>query len=151
VTVEEVLTDSRELIIDQAYAALDRAHPAHYEAVGEPVTRQRLADLFDRVQRAVHDRDLTPVVRAAEQIAEERFHAGFDISEVQTAFNALEEAMWRRVVAVEPPAELAECIGLLATVLGAGKDALARSYVSLASHRHVPSLDLSALFQGATS
>ena len=59
--------------------------------------------------------------------------------------------MWRRVVAAEPPDALAECIGLLSTVLGAGKDALARTYVSLASHRRVPSLDLSALFEGATS
>lgn len=57
----------------------------------------------------------------------------------------------RGVVAAEPPSELAECIGLLGTVLGVGKDALARSYVSLASHRHVPSLDLSALCEGATS
>jgi hypothetical protein len=36
-------------------------------------------------------------------------------------------------------------------VVGAGKDALAREYVSMASHRHVPSLDLSALFRGTNS
>jgi hypothetical protein len=42
---------------------------------------------------------------------------------------------------------LAEAAGLLTTVLGAGKDALARTYVSLASEQHVPSLDLGALFQ----
>jgi hypothetical protein len=67
---------------------------------------------------------------------------------VQTAFNTLEEAMWKRVVADVPPAELAEAIGLLSTTLGFGKDALARRYVSLASARHVPTLDLSALFVG---
>jgi len=44
--------------------------------------------------------------------------------------------------------ELAESLGLLTTVLGVGKDALARTYVSLASHEHVPSLDLRALFEG---
>jgi hypothetical protein len=37
---------------------------------------------------------------------------------------------------------------LLTTVLGVGKDALARTYVSLASHEHVSSLDLRALFEG---
>ena len=56
--------------------------------------------------------------------------------------------MWRRVVAATPPDELAEAVGLLTTVLGFGKDALARKYVSLSSERHVPSLDLSALFGG---
>ena len=44
-----------------------------------------------------------------------------------------------------------EAIGLLTTVLGFGKDAVARKYLSLACKRHVPSLDLSALFAGVTS
>lgn len=151
VDVDEVLSSSRDLIIDQAFAALERARVVHYQVVGEPVARQRLTELFELVVQALRDRDLTPVVSAAERIAAQRFNAGFDIGEVQTAFNALEEAMWRQVVAAEPPAELARCIGLLSTVLGAGKDALARTYVGLASHRRVPSLDLAALFQGATS
>jgi hypothetical protein len=59
--------------------------------------------------------------------------------------------MWRRVISAEPPADLAEAIGLVSTVLGYGKDAVARKYLSLASKRHVPSLDLSALFAGASA
>ena len=37
-----------------------------------------------------------------------------------------------------------------ATQLGAGRDALARAYVSRASRQHVTSLDLGALFRGGT-
>jgi hypothetical protein len=37
----------------------------------------------------------------------------------------------------------------LNTILGYGKDTLARRYVSLASARHVPTLDLSAYFGSA--
>ena len=70
------------------------------------------------------------------------------IGEVQTAFNVLEESMWRHVVAEVPTDELVESLGLLSTVLGVGKDVLARTYVSLASHEHVTSLDLRALFEG---
>jgi hypothetical protein len=151
VPVDEILAGRREQIIGEAYQSLQRSHVTHYEAVGGPVTRQWLSELFELVVGAIRHRELTHVVRAAEEIAAQRFHAGFDIGEVQTAFNALEEAMWRQVVAAEPPTDLAEDIGLLSTVLGVGKDALARTYVSLASHRHVPSLDLSALFEGATS
>jgi hypothetical protein len=51
-------------------------------------------------------------------------------------------------VTTQPPEDLAEAIGLVGTVFGAAKDALARGYVSLASHHHVTSLDLSALFRG---
>ena len=104
--------------------------------------------MFDLVAGAIESRSLARLSAYADRIATERFEAGFDISEVQMAFNSLEEAMWRRVVAAEPPNELAEAIGLLSTVLGFGKDTVARKYVSLASRKHVPTLDLKALFSG---
>jgi hypothetical protein len=149
--VAVLLENSRTQVLDEAFAALESSHIARYQAGGEPLTRQRLADLHDLVVDAIRNRDLTGVTAYSQAVAEERFHAGFDISEVQTAFNCLEEAMWRRLVADEPQAELAEAIGLLSTVLGSGKDALARTYVSLAGHRKVTSLDLSALFHGTDS
>lgn len=148
--LDELLTESKARVLDEAYAALQRSHAIHYEAAGELFTRQRLAELFDLVVSAIRSRDLAAMSAYSEQLAADRFDQGFDISEVQAAFNALEEAMWRRVVAAEPLADLAEAIGLLSTVLGYGKDAVARKYVSLASNRHVPSLDLTALFAGTT-
>jgi len=149
--LDVLLSGAEAQILDESLAALQRSQVGHYAAAGEVFTRQRLADLFDLVVSGIRARDLTAVVSYAEKVADERYRAGFDISEVQTAFNSLEEVMWRRVVAAEPPEDLAEAIGLLGTVLGAGKDALARQYVSLATHRHVPSLDLTALFEGTDS
>ena len=67
---------------------------------------------------------------------------------MQTAFNALEEATWARMLAALEASQLAEALGLVTTVLGAGKDALARRYVSLAARAHAPSLDLRRLFAG---
>ena len=83
-----------------------------------------------------------------QQIAAERFTSGYDLSEVQNAFNALEGAIWTRVFAALEPGQYAEALGLVTTILGAGKDALAREYVSLATDTHAPSLDLRALFAG---
>ena len=100
---------------------------------------------------AVRDRDLSPVVGFADRVAEDRFVGGFDVSEVQIAFNALEAALWRRVVADCDTDDLAYSIGLVSTVFGQAKDAMARRYVSLATRRRVPSLDLSVLFRGADS
>lgn len=147
-SVEELLTQQRPEALEEAFTSLERAHPIHYERSGEELTRERLAELFDIVVAALRDRQLEPVSGYCQNLAEERFRSGFGISEVQTAFNVLEEAMWRRVVDGVPPAELAEAIGLLSTILGFGKDTVARTYVSLASERHVPSLDLSGLFAG---
>ena len=147
-SVEELLTQQRPEALEEAFTSLERAHPIHYERSGEELTRERLAELFDIVVAALRDRQLEPVSGYCQNLAEERFRSGFGISEVQTAFNVLEEAMWRRVVDGVPPAELAEAIGLLSTILGYGKDTVARRYVELASERHVPSLDLSGLFAG---
>lgn len=147
-TLETALRESQTDILDEAFRALERSHVSHYEKAGEAFTRERLGRLFDLVVGAIETRRLGPLAGYADRIAAERFAAGFDISEVQLAFNSLEEAMWRRVVTAQPAEQLADAIGLLSTVLGFGKDVLARKYVSLASHRHVPSLDYKALFSG---
>ncbi|HAN34847.1 MAG: hypothetical protein GYA65_00215 [Actinobacteria bacterium] len=147
-TVTEVLTNERENILDAAAIALERSNLPHYAQAGPTAARERLARLLALVLQSVDTRDLVPMIEHATHIAHERFDAGFDIHEVQSAFNVLEEAIWVRVVAATPPAELAESLGLVGTVLGTGRDTLACTYVSLATRQHVPSLDLSALFRG---
>jgi hypothetical protein len=146
VNVEDLLVQARSDVLKEAFVALQRSHHVHYEAAGDDVTLERLTDLFDLVVAALRERELDKVTAYCEDLAHRRFEAGFGISEVQTAFNVLEETMWARVVAELPPAELANAIGLLTTILGTGKDALARTYVSLASQRHVQTLDLSSYF-----
>ncbi len=145
------LTSAETSIIDEAFATLRAAHASHYDAQGEAATRQRLRALFWLATAAMRDRQLCPMIRHSDRVARERFRAGFCIEELQAAYNALEVAMWRHLVAELPQVELVEPIGVLSTVMGAGKDALARAYVSMASRRHVPALDLSALFSGATA
>jgi hypothetical protein len=149
--LDVLLVEAQAGVIDEAYSALQRSHVTHYELAGEAFTRQRLTELFQEVVDAIRTRNLGTLGAFVEQLALERFEHAFDVSEVQIAFNALEEAMWRRVVSTAPADELAEALGLLSTVLGFGKDAATRKYVSLASKRHVPSLDLSKLFAGAGS
>ena len=147
-TTAEFLEQERFSILEAADAALRRAHARHYERAGEGEVQRRLEALFDHLLQALNERDVTGMLTYAEQVAEERFNAGYDLSEVQTAFNALEEATWARAMGELEPTELAEALGLVSTILGTGKDALARRYVSLATRAHVPSLDLRALFTG---
>jgi len=142
------LAQERDAILEEAEAALARSHAEHYEAAGRPEVRRRLEALLDRLLAALDRRDLGPIVAYSQEVAEERFNAGYDLSEVQTAFNALEEATWQQVLGNLEPSQYAEALGLVSTILGAGKDALARRYVSLAAHTHAPSLDLRALFAG---
>lgn len=142
------LLDNRSDVLDKAVAALGRTHLAHYESAGDTVTRERLDELFSLVVSTLQTRDLARLSTFIERLATDRFNEGFSLAEVQTAMNSLEEAMWQRTVDTIPAEELAEVIGLQSTVLGYAKDTLARTWVSLATKRHVPSLDMSALFAG---
>ncbi|HTP30124.1 MAG TPA: hypothetical protein VMK12_31265, partial [Anaeromyxobacteraceae bacterium] len=124
--------------------------PTHYERDGEQVTRSRLEALYDKLAEAVCSRDLTELGQYAGHIGLERFKAGFDLSEVQSAFNMIEEAIWRRALERLPPGELPEGLGLVVTALAHGKNALGRAFVSMASQTPTPTLDLRSLFKGAT-
>jgi hypothetical protein len=143
----EVLEQERARIVDAAGESI-RHSRTRYVSAGWDETRNRLEVLYDELLGALSSRDLGAMIDYARRLADERFQSGYDLSEVQSAFNALEEAAWTTLCARLQPEELALSLGLVSTVLGAAKDALGREYVSLASQTHAPSLDLRALFTG---
>ena len=145
----EALGSAGEEVLREASGALGRAHLKHYEMTEPEESDRRLKELLALIVECIAGRTLVPVCHYTETVARERFAAGFDIGEVQTTFNVLEEAIWHVVVLRLPPAEVAEAAGLVGTIVGTGKDTLARTWVSLATSQHVPTLDLTALFQGA--
>lgn len=146
--LHQYLHDRGQDIIADAELVVRRFHLEHYEKEGPEHLHQRLKALLVLTTRAVKERNLGPMIAHATTVAHERFSAGYDLSEVQAAFNALEEVIWKRVVQDFPPDEYAQALGLVGTVLGSGKDALARRYVTLASKSRAPSLDLRSLFTG---
>ncbi|MBI5600418.1 MAG: hypothetical protein HY944_02505 [Gemmatimonadetes bacterium] len=148
-TLLQLLHDRGDAIVEEAFLAMERSHLKSYEQAGMDRARARLRDLYRLAVDAIADRQLGSIVQHAESVASERFAAGFGLWEVQTAFNVLEEAIWTRIIKELPPTEYAEALGLVGTVLGAGKDALARAYVSLASKSKSPALDLQSLFSGS--
>jgi hypothetical protein len=147
-TLVDSLSAAHDDVLDKALDSLARAHLTHYEASDPKTSRRRLGELLDLVVECLAKRTLEPITEYATNVAEERFGAGFGIAEVQTAFNVVEETIWQQVIASLPGDELLEAAGLIGTVLGAGKDALARTWVALATKRHVPSLNLTSLFEG---
>lgn len=146
--LNHLLSDRSAKILEDAQQAIARSHLRSYEKVGGAQTHERLKALFVLTARGVKEKNLGPMIAHAEEIARERYAAGFDLWEVQTAFNVLEEAIWLVILKEMKPDELAVALGLVSTVLGAGKDALARSYVSLASKTKAPSLNLQSMFSG---
>ena len=144
----QFLNERAHDFVTDAEKAVRTAHLTAYERDGTEIAHQRLKALCTLTVRAVKERNLGPMVAHADHIAEERFNAGYQLWEVQTAFNALEEVIWNRILHELPPGEFAEALGLVSTILGSGKDALARKYVSLASKTKAATLDLRPLFTG---
>jgi hypothetical protein len=97
-TIDFLMRD-RKAIIDAAETALNQTHSHHYDDAGTFVARQRLEALLDSLLESLAKQDLGPILAHAHQIAQERFSSGYDLSEVQAAFNALEAATWARVFA----------------------------------------------------
>lgn len=138
---------TQEIVAD-AEEAIRSAHLKTYGREEPDTVRQRLKALCVLTTRAVKERNLGPMAAHADDVARQRFTAGYDLWEVQTAFNALEEVIWKRILRDFPPTEYAEALGLVSTILGTGKDILARRYVSLASKSKATTLDLRTLFTG---
>jgi hypothetical protein len=146
--LHEILVNTQTDIINEAFTSLQRIHLKHYDTSRADENWQRLAKLFDLTLNGVKARSLVEMVFYSEKIAKERYESGFDLHEVHTAYNVLEESIWKAIIKEVEPAELAESLGLIGTVLGTGKEALAIAYVSLASKQKVKSLNLTQLFKG---
>lgn len=141
-----LLRDKQSEIVDETTEILRRARLKHYSEVSSAEAHSRMDRLYALMLTSLETRNLVPIMEYMETMAAERFEAGYDLREVQTAINVLEETVWKAVVDYTPPEHLAQSLGLVGTVLGAAKDSLARAYVSLATKTKSPSLDLSAIF-----
>jgi len=144
----EILVSNQTDIINESFNSLQRSHLRHYNSSRADENWQRLAKLFDLTLNGIKTKNLIDMVNYSEKVAKERFESGFDLHEVHTAYNVLEEALWKKIVKEIAPTELPESLGLISTVLGTGKESLALAYVSLASKQKVKSLNLTQLFKG---
>lgn len=147
--LHEILANNQTDIINEAFYSLQRSHLKHYDSSRADENWQRLAKLFDLTLNSVRTKSLVEMVNYSEKVAKERFESGFDLHEVHTAYNVLEESLWKNIIKEIDPSDLPESLGLISTVLGTGKEALAIAYVSLASKQKVKSLNLSQLFKGS--
>ena len=146
--LHQFIQEQADSILAQAVQSVSRAELAHYSPASPQLVHERLARLLSLTAEAVKDHKLAALLAYAQELGEQRFQAGYPLSEVQTAINVLEEALWEHCVRLLPSAQVAQALGLCSTTLGAAKDCLARTYVSLASGTHVSSLNLMALFAG---
>ncbi len=130
-----VLASAGDRVVGQALAALERCHQTHYQRSRPEESRRYMRNLFDLVVQCMREGDVSPIIASCQEIAADRFEAGFDIVEIVGTLNVLEEVLWRHVADGD---QRIETLGLVHTILGAGRDALARTYVDRASRGRGP-------------
>lgn len=146
--LSRVLRVRREEVVEAATIAMARSRIRHYAEPSRIEIRSRLENVYARVVDAVERRDVGSICAYARRLADERYEMGYDLGEVQTALNTLEEELWQTILRDLPSADYAEALAVVSSVLGAAKDALAREYVTLAARHRAPSLDVGRLFEG---
>ena len=127
----EVLAKAQDRLVDQAVSELEQRH-SHDTTAGPDARRGHLRDLFELVVTCVREGEVGPIIDSSQRLAADRYAAGFDIGEVQGEFNVLEEVLWREMADSLRGDQRIEGLELLNTILGSGRDALARTYVALA-------------------
>jgi len=133
VDASAVLASAEDRVIDDAVAALAQRDQARHQSAGPDGRRREVRQLFRLVLRCMRAGRAGPIVKPCEQIAAHCYAAGIDLSEAQGAFNVLAEVAWRHLAGALAGDQLVEALGLLNAIVGAGKDAMARTYLALAT------------------
>jgi methylmalonyl-CoA decarboxylase len=133
VETSAALASAEDRVVDEVVAALDRRHHARYRTSCQEELRRVVRDLFRLIVQCVQEGDAEPVVTSSQQAAATRFVAGVDIAEALEVYNVLGEVLWREVAARVADSQRLEALRQVTAIVGAGKDALARAYVALAS------------------
>ena len=133
-------------IIKAALNTLSCANLKSYSKSSVQENKIRLLNLLSLTQQCIKEKNLLPMTEYADKIAKERFESGFDLYEVHSVFNVLEQELWNRVIKNSKPEKLGESLGYISTVLGAGKESLALTYVALASKHKTETLNLEEIF-----
>jgi len=128
-----VLASAEDRVIDEAVTVLAQRDQALHHPAGPDGRRREVRQLFRLVLRCVRAGRAGPIGKPCEQIAAHCYAAGIDLSEEQEAFNVLAEVLWPHLAGALAGEQLVEALGLLSAIVGAGKDAMARTYVALAT------------------
>jgi hypothetical protein len=142
------LLQNQNEIIRETCSSLLRSNLKHYSALDSEANREKIKRLFDLTLKSIKEKSLIEMIEYSEKIAAERFKAGYDLHEVHTAYNVLEEEIWKFILRDLDPNDYGNALGLVSTILGTGKETLALTFISLKGKVRAESLDLSELFKG---
>lgn len=130
-TLLELLYNKPDLILLDSTDNLVRANLPHYKLLNAEKIRLRLLKLFQALVRCVEANSCEEMLKFMEKVSDERFASGFELNEVQTAINILEESLWRQINKFVDSDKQVSAMKQVACILTKAKDELADEYALL--------------------
>jgi hypothetical protein len=125
--ISSFLSGSREEIIEAEVHGLRELHAPHYEDIDLNELQLRAVRLVESFLTSLTAGPAS-FVEYLQSVAQERFHEGFFLEEIQSALNILGEKVWKIVAEGVPEGHQVEYLGRVSAIVGAAKDELARVY-----------------------
>jgi hypothetical protein len=130
-TLLELLYNKPDLILLDSTDNLVRAQLQHYKQLNPEKIRSRFLRLFQAVEKCVEVNSCTEIINFMEKVSDERFDSGYEIHEVQTAINILEESLWRKISDFVDGDKQVAAMKLVTCILAKAKEELASEYALL--------------------
>jgi hypothetical protein len=130
-TLLELLYNKPDLILLDSTDSLVRAQLQHYTQLNPEKIRLRFLKLFNALVKSVEINSCEDMVKFMEKVSDERFESGYEISEVQTAINILEETVWRKISLFVDEDKQVAAMKQVTCLLGKAKEELASEYALL--------------------
>lgn len=130
-TLLELLYNKPDLILLDSTDGLVRAHLQHYDKLSPEKIRLRLLKLFQALEKAVEVNSCEEMIKFMEKVSDERYESGYELHEVQTAVNILEETLWKKIAEFVDRDKQVSAMKQVTCILSKAKEELASEYALL--------------------
>jgi hypothetical protein len=130
-TLLEMLYNKPDLILLDALESLEKIHLIHYGNLKPELIRFRLSKLLEAFVKSVETSSIDEMTNFISKISDERYELGFELYEVQTVINILEESLWKKILIFVDEDKQISAMKQVSDILSKGKERLVNEYANI--------------------
>ena len=130
-TLLELCYNKPDLILLDSTNSLVRAQLQHYKHLTPEKLRFRLLRLFQALVKSLEANSCDSMTHFMEQVSDERYESGYELQEVQTAINIMEECFWKKISEFVFADQQIAAMKQVTCILSKAKETLVNEYALL--------------------
>lgn len=136
-TIVDLFEQYQDIILLEVTENMERVNLKHYEEDSENKLRQKMARTYYVFKEAISKETFDPLKKYLERVGEERYASGYELYELQTALNILEECIWKQVDEKVPKKDQLDAFISITKYMSNAKLTLAKVYVFHTEEAHL--------------